>query len=218
MSRSQSAHVAALERIHPSLSVLYSPADWESINLYIPGCVEHYLVHTMREHDDFIQELDFVLELDGVVIGYIMYTKAALTDDDGNVKNILTFGPLCIEPEHQRRGYGKLLIQHSFEKATAMGYDTVVIFGAPSNYVSSGFVSCKKLNVCVEGGKFPTAMLVRELKTGALDGRRWYYKGSPVMEVLPEKANAYDDTLPPKERKHTPAQEEFYIMSHSFVE
>ena len=86
-------------------------------NLYIPGCVEHYLVHTMREHDDFIQELDFVLELDGVVIGYIMYTKAALTDDDGNVKNILTFGPLCIEPEHQRRGYGKLLIQHSFEKS-----------------------------------------------------------------------------------------------------
>ncbi len=86
--------MAALERIHPSLSVLYSPADWESINLYIPGCVEHYLVHTMREHDDFIQELDFVLELDGVVIGYIMYTKAALTDDDGNVKNILTFGPL----------------------------------------------------------------------------------------------------------------------------
>jgi hypothetical protein len=31
MSRSQSAHVVALERIHPSLSVLYSPADWESI-------------------------------------------------------------------------------------------------------------------------------------------------------------------------------------------
>ncbi len=36
MSRSQSAHVVALERIHPSLSVLYSPADWESIN--VPKC------------------------------------------------------------------------------------------------------------------------------------------------------------------------------------
>lgn len=29
-------------------------------NLYIPGCVEHYLVHIMREHEDFIPELDFV--------------------------------------------------------------------------------------------------------------------------------------------------------------
>lgn len=186
-------------------------------NLYMPGCVEHYLVHTMREHEDFIRELDFVLELDDEVIGYIMYTKATLTDADGNVKNILTFGPLCIELRYQRRGYGKLLIQHSFEKAMSMGYDTVVIFGSPSNYVSSGFVSCKKHNVCVEDDKFPAAMLVRELKTGALDGRRWYYKDSPVMAVLPEDAMAYDDILPPKERKHMPTQEEFYILSHSFV-
>jgi len=203
------------------------PRDYEIVenitrnafyNLYIPGCVEHYLVHTMREHKDFIHELDFVLELDSMVIGNIMYTKATLADGDGNVKNILTFGPLSIEPKYQRKGYGKLLIQYSFEKAISMGYDTVVILGAPANYVSSGFVSCKKYNVCMEDGRFPAAMLVKELKTGALDGRKWYYKDSPVMEALPENAIAYDDTLPPKERKHTSSQEEFYIMSHSFLE
>lgn len=187
-------------------------------NLYVPGCVEHYLVHTMRDHPDFIRELDFVLELDGQVIGYIMYTKATLTDEAGNVKDIVTFGPLCIEPRHQRRGYGKLLIRHSLERAAAMGYDAVVIFGMPSNYVSAGFVSCKKHNICVEGDKFPTAMLVQELRPGALDGRRWYYKDSPVMAVLPEDADAYDAALPPKERKRIPAQEEFDIISHSFLE
>lgn len=203
------------------------PRDYETVenitrdafyNLYIPGCVEHYLVRTMRNHTDFIRELDLVLELDHKVIGYIMYTKATLTDEAGTVKNILTFGPLCIEPKYQRRGYGKLLIQHSAEKAVSMGYDIIVIFGAPSNYVSSGFVSCKKYNICVEGDQFPSAMLVRELRPGVLDGRKWYYRDSPVMTVSPEDANAYDDTLIPKERKHTPAQEEFFIMSHSFVE
>lgn len=203
------------------------PADYEIVenitrdafyNLYIPGCVEHYLVRAMREHEDFIRELDFVLELDGEIVGYVMYTKATLTDEAGNVKNVLTFGPLCIKPGHQRRGYGKLLIRHSFEKAVSMGYDTVVIFGMPSNYVSSGFVSCKRHNVCVEGGKFPAAMLVKELRPGALDGRKWYYRDSPVMNVQMEAAIAYDDTLAPKERKHTAAQEEFYIMSHSFLE
>lgn len=187
-------------------------------NLYTPGCMEHYLVHIMRKHEDFIRELDFVLELDNEVIGYIMYTKATLTDADGEVKNIVTFGPLCIEPKYQRKGYGKLLIEHSSLKAAAMGYDTVVIFGAPSNYVSSGFVSCKKHNVCVEGDKFPAAMLVRELKPGVLDGRRWYYRDSPVMNVSMEEANAYDAALTPKERKHTATQEEFYIMSNSFLE
>ena len=34
-------------------------------NIYVPGCTEHYLVHTMRSHGDFLPELDFVLELDG---------------------------------------------------------------------------------------------------------------------------------------------------------
>ena len=76
-------------------------------NIYVPGCSEHYLVHIMRDHEDFIPQLDFVLELDGEIIGNIMYTKAKLTDENGFEKNILTFGPVCIAPEYQRKGYGK---------------------------------------------------------------------------------------------------------------
>ena len=41
-------------------------------NLYLPGCVEHYLVHTMREHPDFIPELDLVAEDEGQILGSIM--------------------------------------------------------------------------------------------------------------------------------------------------
>ena len=41
-------------------------------NLYLPGCVEHYLVHLMREHPDFIPELDLVAEEDGQIVGSIM--------------------------------------------------------------------------------------------------------------------------------------------------
>ena len=29
-------------------------------NLYIPGCVEHYLIRAMRQHRDFVSALDFV--------------------------------------------------------------------------------------------------------------------------------------------------------------
>lgn len=68
----------------------------------------------MRSHEDFIPELDFVLELDGQVIGNIMYTRAALLDEHGGRKEILTFGPLCIAPAYQRSGYGKRLMEYSF--------------------------------------------------------------------------------------------------------
>lgn len=203
------------------------PEDFEQVetltrkafyNQYVPGCFEHYLVHIMREHEDFVSELDFVLELDGKIVGNIMYTKAKLVDEQGQTKQILTFGPICVDPAHQRKGYGKKLIQHSFERAKELGYDVVVIFGSPSNYVSSGFRSCKRYNVCMENGKFPAAMLVRELAPNALDGRRWFYYDSPVMAIDEEEAQRYDDTLEPIEKKQLPSQEEFYIMSHSFVE
>ncbi len=204
-----------------------TPADYQSVedmtrrafyNLYIPGCVEHYLVHVMRGHEDFISELDLVLELDGRVIGNIMYTRARLTDEAGAEKEILTFGPVCVLPEYQRKGYGRKLMEYSFERAAALGYDVIVIFGSPANYVGRGFQSCKKHNVCVEGGKYPAAMLVKELKPGALDGRKWFYHDSPVMSISEEEAQKYDDGLEPLEKKHLPSQEEFYIMSHSFVE
>ncbi len=57
-------------------------------NLYIPGCVEHYLVHIMQNHKDFIPELDFVLELNGNIIGNIMYTKAKLKNENGCMKEV----------------------------------------------------------------------------------------------------------------------------------
>ena len=203
------------------------PRDWAAVedltrrafyNLYIPGCVEHYLVHVMRGHEDFIPELDFVLEEEGRIVGNIMYTKAKLVDGEGREKGILTFGPVSVEPALQRRGYGKLLMEHSFARAAELGYDAVVIFGAPGNYVSRGFRSCKKFRVSVEGGRYPAAMLVKELVPGALEGRSWTYYDSPVMAVSPEEALGYDDALPPMERRHQPSQEEFYILSHSFVE
>lgn len=187
-------------------------------NIYVEGCVEHYLVRKMRSHEDFIADLDFVIELDGQIIGNIMYTKAKLTDESGEEKEILTFGPVCILPEFQRRGYGKKLMEYSFIQAEKMGYDVIVIFGSPSNYVGSGFKSCKKYNVCVENQKFPAAMMVKEIVPNSLDGRLWYYQESPVMAIDETEAMLYDDTLVKMEKKAMPSQEEFYIISHSFVE
>ncbi len=187
-------------------------------NLYVPGCTEHYLVHIMRGHKDFIPELDFVIELDDKIIGNIMYTKAELLDQNGERKEILTFGPVCIEPKYQRKGYGRMLIEYSFEKAVSLGYDVIVIFGNPANYTGRGFKSCKKFNVCTDNGKYPAAMLVKELIPGVLDGRKRIYHDSPIMSVSEEEARQYDDSLEKIEKKILPSQEEFYIMSHSFVE
>lgn len=51
-----------------------------------------------------------------------------------------------------------------------------------------------------------------------LAGHQWIYRDSPVMAINEEEARRYDDTLEPMEKKYLPTQDEFYIMSHSFVE
>lgn len=148
-----------------------------------------------------------------------MYTKAKLVDEEGSEMPCLSFGPISVMPGYQRKGYGKLLIEHSFKVAAEMGYDVVVIFGNPDNYVARGFKSSKKYNVCLEGNRFPSALLVKELQDGVLDGRRWYFHESSFGEACADEAAVadFDAAFPPKEKCWKPSQEEFYIHSHSVI-
>lgn len=186
-------------------------------NQNVPGCSEHYLAHIMRNHPDFLPELDFVLEKNNNIIGNIMYTKAKLIDELGYEKQILTFGPVSILPEYQRKGYGKALLEHSFAKAKDMDYDVIVIFGNPDNYVSRGFKSCKKYNICISNDLYPAAMLVKELKEGCLDGRRWYYKESSAYDIDEKAIEQFDSEFEKMEKEFRPSQEEFYIHSRSRI-
>ncbi len=188
-------------------------------NLSVPGCSEHYFVHVMRDHKDFIPELAHVLEIGGKIVGCVMYCKGLLKDEEGNEKTILTMGPLCVHPDHQRQGIGKALLEYTFALGRKMGYDTVINFGNPDNYVARGYKSCKKYNVCLEGDVFPAALLVKELTEGALDGRKWYYyqcdADAPCEDE--EAVEKFDSQFPPKVKAWQPSQEEFYIHSHSAI-
>nr|WP_288826444.1 N-acetyltransferase [uncultured Clostridium sp.] len=186
-------------------------------NLNVPGCSEHYLVHIMRNHPDFIPELDFILEKDNRIIGNIMYTKAKLVDEENLDKQILTFGPLSILPEFQRKGYGKALLEYSFAKAKEMSYDVIVIFGNPDNYVSRGFKSCKKFDICIKEDFYPAAMLVKELTQGCLEKRKWRYIESEVYQTDEKAMEQFDLNFEKMEKKFQPSQEEFYIHSHSKI-
>lgn len=140
-------------------------------------------------------------------------------DGNGEKKEIVSFGPICVAPEYQRQGFSRLLIEHSFARAVELGYEAVVNFGNPANYVGRGFVSCKKMNVCLGDGIFPTALLVKELIPGALGGKKWQFIPSDVDECCNDIAavEAFDAMFPPKEKVWKPSQEEFYIYSHSCV-
>jgi predicted N-acetyltransferase YhbS len=203
------------EADHAAVEALTRQAFW---NVHRPGCDEHYLVHVMRAHADFRPDLDFVAEVGGRVVGHIAYTRSRLAAEDGAVLETLTFGPLSVLREFQRRGVGKALIAHTMALAATEGCPAVVIFGNPTDYASSGFQGCAPHRVGLEGGRYPTALLVRVLRPGALAGHAWTFHESAVYHVDPQAAETYDARFPPLEKGYRSSQEVFAILSRSFVE
>jgi putative acetyltransferase len=186
-------------------------------NLYFPGCNEHYLVHIMRKHADFLKELDFVAEFNGKIVGNIMYTKAWLIDEAGNGMDIVSFGPICVTPEYQRMGIGSALIDHSRNFASKQGVKAIVIFGDPHNYCKHGFKSSRDLNISDMNGEYPYAMLAVELEDGALAGHQWKYRYSDVYNINEKDADEYDKNFEKKEKGYRYTQEIFSISIRSYV-
>lgn len=117
-------------------------------NLYVPGTTEHLPAHRMRSHPNFVPEPDCIAEIGRKIVGSILYTKVKPIAENGFECDCLSFSPIAVYPDFQRRGIGRALIETTFEKARKMGHQRIVIFGRPSNDVGRAFVSCKKMNVC----------------------------------------------------------------------
>ena len=179
-------------------------------NLYFPGCSEHYLVHQMRNHPDFIKELDFVAEYNGKIVGNIMYTKAWLIDENRQEKEIISFGPLSVLPEYQRKGIGSSLISHTKDIALTKGIKGIVILGDPHNYCKHGFKNGKDLNVSDMNGEYPYGMLALELEERAFEGHKWKFRYSDAYNIDEEHTESFDKNFERKEKGYKYSQEDFF--------
>ena len=178
-------------------------------NVYRPGCTEHYVLHCYRNDPAFVPELDFVMELNGELIGQIIYVRSEIDCDDGRKLPIMTFGPIGIAPEYKRQGYGKRLLDYSMEKAKGMGVGALVITGNILFYGKSGFVPAKTKGVRYVDDPDADYLLVKELIPGFLDGISGTYKdpdGYFVCEKNPEDFERFEAAFPRKEKQKLPGQ------------
>ena len=178
-------------------------------NVYRPGCTEHYVLHCYRDDPAFVPELDFVMELNGELIGQIIYVRSEIDCDDGRKLPIMTFGPIAIAPEYKRQGYGKRLLDYSMEKAKGMGVGALAITGNILFYGKSGFVPAKTKGVRYADDPDADYLLVKELISGFLDGISGVYKdpdGYFVCEKNPEDFESFEAAFPRKEKQKLPGQ------------
>ena len=178
-------------------------------NVYRPGCMEHYVLHCYRVDPAFVPELDFVTELNGELIGQVIYVRSEIDCDDGRTLPIMTFGPISIAPAYKRQGYGKQLLDYSMEKAKKMGAGALAITGNIDFYGKSGFVPAKTKGVRYADDPEADYFLIKELTPSFLDGISGTYKdpdGYFICEKDPEGFEQFEATFPAKEKQKLPGQ------------
>ena len=178
-------------------------------NVYRPGCVEHYLLHLLRGHSDFVPELDIVMLEDGKIIGQNVFVKTVIRADDGRSIPIMTMGPVCVANELKRQGYGKMLLDYSLAKAAEAGCGALCFEGNIDFYGKSGFSFAENFGIRYHGlpeGADASFFLCRELIDGYLDGVTGEY-ATPYAYLIDEtEAEAFDKSSPYKEKLKLPGQ------------
>lgn len=178
-------------------------------NVYRPGCLEHFVLNQLRNDAAFVKELDFVMEKDGKLIGQNIFMRAVIKADDGRDIPIMAMGPICIAPEFKRKGYGKILLDYSLEKAAEMGAGAVCFEGNIDFYGKSGFTTASSFGIRYHGvpeGEDASFFLCKELKAGYLDGITGEYTPPQGYFVDEAAAEEFDKSFPPKEKLKLPGQ------------
>ena len=178
-------------------------------NVYRPGCLEHYVLNQLRNDPAFVPELDFVMEQDGRIIGQTMFMQAVIHADDGRQIPIMTMGPICITPELQRQGYGKILLDHSLEKAAELGCGALCFEGNINFYGKSGFSFASVFGLRYHGlpeDADTSFFLCKELIPGYLAGITGEYAPPAGYFVDEEAAEEFDVSFPKKEKLTLPGQ------------
>lgn len=96
---------------------------------------EPELVNALRKGNGFIPQLSFVAEIDGKIVGHILFTKATIENS-----TVLALAPLSVLPEYQRRGIGTALIKEGHRIAGELGYGFSVVLGSENYYPRVGYL------------------------------------------------------------------------------
>jgi predicted N-acetyltransferase YhbS len=99
---------------------------------------EDKLVARLRKASGFIPELSLVAELDGQLVGHILFTPLLIKNEQDSFTS-LVLGPVSVLPEFQKQGIGGQLIRAGHQRAVELGFQSVILIGHPEYYPRFGY-------------------------------------------------------------------------------
>lgn len=123
------------ESIYDVVKTAFESADHADGN-------EQDLVNALRNGDSYISELSLVAEIDGIIVGHVMFTKAWVGDIP-----VLALAPLSVIPEYQRKGIGTALVKEGHRVAADLGFAYSVVLGSENYYPKFGYVPADTVGI-----------------------------------------------------------------------
>lgn len=155
-------------------------AIWNVNRAAFEGEAEADLVDALR--DGGFSEVSLVAEVDGEIIGHILFSRVVIVTKAGTV-DALSLAPMAVLPSHQRRGVGSRLVEAGLEVCREADHRIVVVLGHPEFYPRFGFSAelARRLESPFGGGE---AWMALELVPGALERIEGRVEYSPPFGAL----------------------------------
>ncbi len=130
---------------------------------------EHNWVKRLRKIRLFIPELSLVAEIDGNIVGYILFSIIKIS---GFQKyNSLSLVPVAVSPMFQNQGIGKNLINAGLLRAKELGYESVIVLGHKDYYPKFGFKKASKWSITCPFEVPDEVFMSLELKKRCITGK-----------------------------------------------
>jgi putative acetyltransferase len=117
-------------------------------------------------HDKGVSVVSLVAEVDGEVVGHILFSRVSLA---GHAQlNLVGLAPMAVVPGHQRKGIGSALVRQGLGRCKECGCCAVVVVGYPQYYPRFGFAPAGRFALRCEYDVPADVFMVAELEAGAL--------------------------------------------------
>ncbi len=149
-----------------------TPGDYEPIAVVNRRAFdqeeEGLLIEKIRGMDGFDPSLSLLAEIEGDVVGHILFSPIHIETESGNVP-ALALAPMAVLPEYQKRGIGSQLVRAGLDVSRQAGHAIVVVLGHPDYYPRFGFQRASQFGVRSPFDVPDDAFMVQGLIPKALD-------------------------------------------------
>lgn len=138
---------------------------------------EAVIVALHRHRSRFDPDLSLVAEIDGQVVGHVLFSPQTIRLLGQNVEAV-NLAPIAIHPDHQRKGIGAALIEEGHRIARTKGYALSFLLGHPEYYPRFGY------KTHAYGAASVTAKLGEFVVPKAMEARQPIQEDIPVLREM----------------------------------